>query len=269
MKQLYFEKLNNVRDLGGTLVAQGSAIKDGLLLRSDQLFFATDSDIAKLAALGVRKIVDFRSTKEREQKPDRGLDGAVNLHLPIIEDLRAGITRDSGSDESILRMLSRGKEVSLAMVDGYMGKMYRTFVSEPFAVSQYARFIDEVVESAQRDEAILWHCTAGKDRAGFATAIVLWTLGASRNDIVEDYLMTNERLADMTEYFVGSLAERLTTESARAALRRFFCADESFLDAAFDEAEKCYGSFDAYCENALGIDETKRALLVELLCEMR
>ena len=197
--QIKFEGLHNVRDLGGTAVADGLKVSSGKMLRSDQLADATETDLAKLGELGIGKIIDLRSAVGRDEKPDPDIAGAVNLHLPIIEDVRAGITRDSKSDARIIEMLTRGEDISSSLVDQHMELMYRRFVSDPFAIAQYTRFVDEIIESAERGEAVLWHCTAGKDRAGFATAIVLESLGASHDDIVEDYLLTNEYLTGVVE----------------------------------------------------------------------
>ena len=190
----------------------------------------------------------------------------MNLHLPIIEDVRAGITRDSKSDARIIEMLTRGEDISSSLVDQHMELMYRRFVSDPFAIAQYARFVDEIIESAERGETVLWHCTAGKDRAGFATAIVLESLGASHDDIVADYLLTNEYLTGVVEHLLATIGRMLPSDSARQAARSFFRADERYLEAAYDEAAERHGSFEAFCEQALGIEADKRAHMRELLC---
>ena len=261
-----FEGLHNVRDLGGMAVDGGLAVRSGLLLRADQLADATDADLEKLAEMGVRKIIDLRSPAGRDEKPDPAVPGAVNVHLPVIKDVRAGITRDSKSDARIVEMLSKGQDVDPSLVDEYMEHMYRGFVNDSFALSQYTRFIDEVIDCAQRGEAVLWHCTAGKDRAGFATAVILETLGAARDDIFADYLLTNECLADFVERLLATLGSRLPSDSARYAARKFFLADERYLAATYAEADELYGSFEAFCSRALGIDDAKRARMRSLLC---
>ena len=189
--QIKFEGLHNVRDLGGTAVADGLKVSSGKMLRSDQLADATETDLAKLGELGIGKIIDLRSAVGRDEKPDPDIAGAVNLHLPIIEDVRAGITRDSKSDARIIEMLTRGEDISSSLVDQHMELMYRRFVSDPFAIAQYTRFVDEIIESAERGEAVLWHCTEGKDRCGLTTALILEILGMDRKTIMEDYLKTN------------------------------------------------------------------------------
>ena len=270
-----FEGLSNVRDLGGMCTEDGRVIGTGKLYRSDQLFFASESDLAALGDLGIRIVVDFRSEIERDEKPDPELDGAANLHLPIIRDVRAGITRDEQSNKGIMKMIMSGQGMDLALIDAYMANMYRGFVMDPYANEQYARFVNAVIEALRAGGSALWHCTAGKDRAGFATAILLESLGVARDDIVADYLQTNECLAGVTKQLVGMLSSKAITsdqmqfdgqtiEVMKAALDHFFRADEAFLAGAYAAADEQFGSFDAFLANGLGIDEAKREELRRL-----
>ena len=270
-----FEGLSNVRDLGGMRTEDGRVIGMGKLYRSDQLFFASEADLAALGDLGIRIVVDFRSEIERDEKPDPELDGAANLHLPIIRDVRAGITRDEQSNKGIMKMIMSGQGMDLALIDTYMANMYRGFVMDPYANEQYARFVNAVIEALQAGGSALWHCTAGKDRAGFATAILLESLGVARDDIVADYLQTNECLAGVTKQLVGMLSSKAiasdqvqfdeqTIEVMKAALDHFFRADEAFLAGAYAAAEERFGNFDAFLTEGLGIDEAKREELRRL-----
>ena len=277
-KLIDFEGLHNVRDLGGMTCTDGKSIKSGRLFRSDQLFFASESDKQLLNDLGLRVIVDFRSGVEREDKPDPAIERASNVHLPIIKDVRAGITRDENSNKRIMQMIMSGQGIGLDDIDKYMNNMYREFVTDPYANAQYAQFVDEVTAALQAGGAALWHCTAGKDRAGFATVILLETLGVPRDDIVADYLQTNECLTGVTAQLVSMLSSKVissgaiglddkTIETIKAALDRFFCADERFLKGAYDAADEHFGSFSAFVEQGLGIDASKRQALQELCLE--
>lgn len=253
-----FEGLSNVRDLGAMSAAEGRLIKRSLLYRSDQLFAASEADRRKLDKLGIGLVIDFRSTFERETKPDCNVEGARNLHLPVIRDVRAGITHDKESHNRIMELFMKGKEISAEFIDEYMRDTYRNFVEDPIANAQYARFIDEVLATGASGRATLWHCTAGKDRAGFATAALLAALGVSRDDIIADYLQTNDCVLGVLEHVKDLLADKLANANAEAALKRFFLADKTFLEAAFIAAEERYGSFEGFLENALLVDKRKR-----------
>ena len=116
-------------------------------------------------------------------------------------------------------------------------------------------FARKVLESA--DKPVLWHCTVGKDRAGFATAIVLEMLGADRETVMADYLATNgfiehdlEAIANFYFGDAGSMESR-----AEDAFRRLFGASREFLEAAFSKAEEMYGSFRGYIRDGLHISD--------------
>lgn len=270
-----FDGLNNVRDLGGIVARGGRRIREGRLIRSDQLFFASDADRAKLERLGIGLVVDFRSSSECREKPDPDLPGVAHVHLPIVQDVRAGIVRDEASNRSALQIIMGGRDLDLAFVDRYMNDMYRQFVLEPQATSQYARFIDEVIATLRENRCALWHCTAGKDRAGFATVVLLEALGVPRDVVVADYLQTNEHLEGVVAQLIDMLIAQIRAsghgsldeagiEQVKTSLARFFCADEAFLAGAYEAADEQYGGFDGFLERALGVDGAKRELLCEL-----
>ena len=261
-----FEGMHNVRDLGGMTAADGRRVRKGLLYRADQPFFATEADLEALGAMGIGVVFDFRGIAERAEKPDPEIPGARNLHLPVVEDVLTGVTRGEEGNARMVEMVMSGK-VSEGLVDQHMQNMYGVFVTEPFSVGQYARFVDETVAVAQQGKAALWHCTAGKDRAGFATVIMLEALGASREDIFADYLQTNECLADVVKGFAALVAERFPDGVPEGPMRRFFLADESYLAAAYHAIDGKYGSFDAFLEQALGVDQEKRETMCSLFLE--
>lgn len=262
-----FEKLFNVRDLGGIKTSDGRTVKPGLLLRGDQLFPASESDLEKLHAIGVRKTIDFRSIGEHEEKPDPAIPNCENVFLPIIKDVGVGITRGTEGNVRIIELFKSGHPIEPAFIDEHMRGMYRSFVEDPFANAQYAQFVDEVIETAESGGATYWHCTAGKDRAGFAAAILLSALDVSRESIVEDYLQTNNCLDGVVGQLMTLFGQSLPSDDTREALKRFFVADESYLTAAFEAADSAHGSFDAFLAECLNIDEAKRQKLCDLLLE--
>ena len=98
---LEFEKLHNIRDLGGMKAYDGQEIKSGCFIRSGHLAALTVSDKEKLSSL-INTVVDFRSDKERLEKPDVVIDGVEYIHIPIIDSLTAGVTREKEADKNII-----------------------------------------------------------------------------------------------------------------------------------------------------------------------
>ena len=254
--KLEFDALSNTRDLGGMPTVDGKKIRAGMLYRSGHLYAASEADREKLASL-VDLVVDFRTPKERGEKPDPDLPGVENLHLPIMDSLSAGVTREKDADEEAISILIQSTERARA----HMIATYTGFVTSPFAVSQYGKFVRLLLDPHPR--GILWHCTAGKDRAGFASVIVEELLGVDRALIREDYLRTNEYLAEEIESLTEMLMRMYGKRDAEtdAALRAMFCADLSYLDALYREIDTRYGSFDGFLSDGLGVTKEDRDTL--------
>ncbi len=248
--------LNNTRDLGGIKTADGRSIKPNIFVRSGHLYNASLSDIAWLSD-HVSLVIDFRTTQERGEKPDPVISNVKNIHLSILDTLAAGVSREEQSDEKAFAMVAQDP----AGAREYMINIYRGFVTSDFSVAQYNRFLHLLLEP--HEKAVLWHCTAGKDRAGFAAVIIQELLGVKRADIMADYLKTNEYLeAEVQELYkmvgrqMGSLNEK-----AEKALNYLFGAHREYLEAVYEAVEEKYGGFDGFIRDGLCISERERESL--------
>ena len=256
---LPFESLLNTRDLGGMFAADGRRIRPGMLIRSGALAAASERDREVLASL-IGTVVDFRTDKERAEVPDPAIRGVWTVALPVIESLSAGVTREKDADEEALKILMR----RAAFAKAYMCGIYEGFVTTEAALAGYGAFVRLLL--ACRDRAILWHCTAGKDRAGFASVIVEELLGVDRKTIRADYLATNRHLADniarMTADFIRTSG--MNDPEVSDALRYMFTAQADYLDAAYRAADKRFGSFGGFLRDGLGIGDAEREELCRL-----
>ena len=259
--RLPFEKLNNTRDLGGIRISDGRRIRSGRLFRSGHLYAASAKDLAVLKEQ-VGSVVDFRSISERTEKPDPDF-GQTDLHLPIFDVTAASVERDEASKEASFHTVARDPQGAAE----YMMRTYRSFIRDGFARAQYARFLRFLMKP--HEKAVLWHCTAGKDRAGFAAILVLELLGADRETIRADYLATDEYLADECRFLVSFLGEKFggLTPEIEQALGLLFGAKDAFFDAVYDTIGSDYGDIDRFLSEGLGITpqerETLRALYLE------
>lgn len=245
-KRLSFEKLHNIRDLGGMSAADGRGIVSGRLIRCGNLSELSDSDRAAFSAL-TDTVIDFRTDGERSEKPDIELPGIRYHHIPIMDSLTAGITREKAADQNIFARLGSDP----AKARQYMCDMYHAFAESDFAAAQYARFIRLLTQP--REKAVVWHCTAGKDRAGIGAAIIEELLGVDRDDVIADYLMTNECLREdfafLTEFVKAQAGPgSRTTEEA---LRYLFGAERDYIEEYYDTIDSKYGSFDVFIRDGL------------------
>ena len=238
----------NARDLGGLPTTDGRTVRPGLLLRSGELAGITEPDAQTLAGYPLRTVVDFRTDLEREQKPDRVLPGVQYVHCPIVQQAAAGLTREEHADPYVA-----GRERA------FMCELYRSLVTQEFSIGHYRRFFALLL--AQTDGALLYHCTAGKDRVGVGTMLLLTALGVDWPVIVENYLITNERMAASTDCLLTAVADYDLSESEREVIRTFDRADAAFLTAARDAIAERYGSVDAFLSQALGVGAPERETL--------
>ena len=244
----------NARDLGGLPTMDGRTIRPGLLLRSGELAGITEPDAQTLTEYPLRTVVDFRTDLEREQKPDRVLPGVQYVHCPIVQQAAAGLTREEQADP-YAAVVAHAKTMA-GRERAFMCELYRSLVTQAFSIAHYRQFFALLL--AQTDGALLYHCTAGKDRVGVGTMLLLTALGVDWPVIVENYLITNERMAASTDCLLTAVVDYDLSEAERDVIRTFDRADAEFLTAARDAAAERYGSVDAFLQ-ALGVGAAERA----------
>ena len=251
-KRLENEKIPNMRDLGGMTGAGGKIIRSGLLIRSQQLINASESDKEMLESLPLRKIFDFRNPKEAMEKPDPDITGCSYMNLSIIDESTVVSWESSRSDKSRQEMEAMKNDPEAGAKQ--MCEIYRNFVRTPFSREKYSEFLRGILET--EDGAVLWHCTLGKDRCGWGSVLVQAVLGVSKEDIMEDYLFTNvclkEEIANMMET-LKKISKGTSLANSGSALVE---ARAEYIESAFDEIDKQYGSMEAFLEKGLGIDES-------------
>ena len=255
-EKLNFDKLHNTRDLGGMRTTDGYVIKPGCLYRSGHLAGISEDDAEGLSGF-VRTVIDFRTDEERKEQPDREIPGAANIHMSVVDSLTPGISREKGSMRDMLKELLFKSEEARR----YMCGLYRALVSD-FPISQYRRFF-QILRDAEG--GVLWHCTAGKDRAGIASVLVEEALGVGREQIVDDYLATNEYLKEEVQHLAKYIKAQAGTNDERAdeSIRYLFGAERDYLKSYYEAVDEKYGGFDAFLREGLGVDEIIRKELRE------
>ncbi|MBO5554370.1 MAG: tyrosine-protein phosphatase [Solobacterium sp.] len=212
-----------------------------------------EADREKLSNL-VGVIVDFRTDREVKEKPDPMLPGVEAVHLPILTEQAVGISREKEAERHAGIKMMREPETARA----HMCNMYRMIGSSEFCASQYARFVKLLLED--REKAVLWHCTAGKDRAGFGSVIVEELLGVSRDDIYEDYLMTNACLKEEVDSLLGELQKmmNLSDPASETAMRVLFGAEKEYLDTLYQAIDDTFGGMDRYLRDVLQVSDADK-----------
>jgi protein-tyrosine phosphatase len=210
-----------------------------VLFRSNHLGALDESDARRIQQLGIRRVLDFRGVNERASAVCALRDVAVHS-LPIEPTIVQVLTD----------LVAAGHHLTSDDMVAHMQDTYRGFVRHN--TPRFAQFFGHLLESG---EPTVFHCTAGKDRTGFAAALLLHALGAPQEEVMRDYLLTNERLK-MPE----GLRHGLTPEAAMVLWR----VQPEFLDAAFDAVRSDYGGLEPYFKEGLGVGREERERLKEL-----
>jgi protein-tyrosine phosphatase len=241
------EGVCNFRDMGGYAGADGKTVRWGRLFRSGRLNAMTEADLARIGALDLGLVVDFRQEAEREREPSRWGAGPA----PRTEALAIV----PGSAEAFFA----GEGKDRASLDGTLA--FLAFIYRDLALNQtaaYRRLFQLVLETG--NAALLIHCAAGKDRTGFGSALLLSALGVSREDILEDYLLTGRLLdADREMAHVLTIAPHLLRPPmTRETIRPLFEVRPEYLQEAFRSLEEDSVSVEGYLERRLGVGPAER-----------
>ena len=255
-RHLDFEGIENFRDFGGYPTADGRMLKRELLYRSANHAYATEADLARMRTLGLAAIIDLRRPEERAREPSRrwpGFEAAVveNDILANYLDWRLSM-RDAVIDEQWF----------LADSLAY----YRNAPSEPRHVDLYRRYFQTL---AAASGPIVVHCAAGKDRTGLICALTHHLLGVEREDILADYLLTNDedRIERKMGFLGAWLRDSLGKPVSDQALRVAVSVRPDYLQTAFDVIGQAHGSLDAYLSDVLGVDAALRQAIEARLLE--
>lgn len=250
VRRIPLEGVHNTRDLGGYLTEDGRRIRPRRLIRSGALYGLTEKDKRILTEeYDLRTVVDFRTETEREEKPDPALRGVTFIANPILEEAALGITREEESDNSVAGMvLHRLKRDENAGIR-YMESIYGNLITDRFSQKQYGNFFRLLLE--QKEGAVLWHCTAGKDRVGTGTALLLSALGVARKQVIADYMKVNEFNAEDIDRMVKGIAKKTGDAALAEQLRILFSVHESYIGTVFERIEKEYGTVERYLAEAM------------------
>lgn len=254
-RHLALDGAPNFRDLGGYATEDGHHVRWGLLFRSGDLSELSGTDLERMRALGLRLVCDFRGADERAAAPDR----LPSADPPAVAELE--ISDPSFSAQGLRASIASG-DASLDL-RAVLIEANRLFATR-FA-PQYAAMFDRITRP--ENLPALLHCTAGKDRTGFASALVLRALGVPMETVEEDFLLTNHYTAAKIErtLLVIRLTSLLRADPER--IRPALGVEPAYLEAAFGEIAAGWGSFDAYRRDALGLDDARLAAFRALALE--
>jgi protein-tyrosine phosphatase len=237
-RSLNLSGATNFRDLGGYANQQGRRLRWRRLFRSDHLAGLTPEDQAVLASVGLGRSLDFRGVQE-SQATSYALPGVARHALPI----------EPTVVQNINAMLQAGHTLTARDAVALMQNTYRAFV-----LDNTPRFAELFAHLLEEDAPLVFHCTAGKDRTGFAAALILLSLDVARDVVMDDYLLTNE---------LYRRTHAPQTDTPQEVLDVLWRVQEEFLEATLQEVDRRHGGVGRYLEE-IGVGRRERERLAEL-----
>lgn len=264
-REIHLKGTSNTRDIGGYVTSDLRTLRQGQIIRSENLSRLTASDFQKLEEIGVKTVIDLRTNREHDKAPTVW----VGDHPPQFYHFPVG---DAQNDwfKAQRRMMKRNRFTREQSLD-HMVEGYRMIAAE--GPPSYQKLMDVVLD--QSNWPVLIHCNAGKDRAGIATTLILEALGVDRDTIMEEFLLTNElaRIDEKAKF----LARESSKSSGSRGVGRSPSADAwlpivgvapEMLEAFYASVDEKYGSMDAFLTE-LGVDQNTRNELAASLTTER
>lgn len=223
----------NFRDLGGTRTKDGHYVKWGKLFRTDDLSNLTSQDLNYLSYIPIESIVDFRAKEEIIKTPDRIPQSVTNVYELSINPGNLSQDEFFSDKAKSTDFFNLMKDINLRLV------------SDSACINRYREFFKVLQD--EENIPVLYHCTAGKDRTGMATALVYYALGVEEETIISDYLLSNTYLRDKYESIVKRYPQ----------LSPVVSVDSAYLNAGLDKIKADYGTVENYLIKVLDVDISK------------
>jgi len=245
-RQIYFQGTDNTRDLGGYRTQNGQTVRWGKLYRSGDLSDLTKSDWEYWNNVGIRTVIDFREPDALERKPDR----LPKQETPRVRHLAVYDTATSRKEYRRLLQKSEPEDYNTENILIDNNQLYVQQFTDSFALA--------IREVMLEEDPVLYHCSAGKDRTGFMTAMVLLTLGVPKETVMRDYMASN--------YYRQKRIRKRANLGPLIGINPYTSLPllevrPVYLETAFRTIEKEYGSLDNYIRQGLGISAAEQEKL--------
>jgi protein-tyrosine phosphatase len=247
-RRIALDGASNFRDLGGIPTMDGRYVKWNKIFRSNRLSGLSKKDLRHLEKIGIETVADFRYEVEIEKHPNRIPQGAEYYKYPI------------GGNEGGTRYLEMKKKVREGITAPEVKDLFVGIMEEfaGTATSSFAPVFDHLFE---QEVPIVFHCTGGKDRTGYMSAMILSALDVDRDVIMREYLMSNYyRYNDNRSNFRKGLLVGIDRE----VLATGFLVKEDYLKEVWRVIDEEHGGTDQYLEKKYGLTPEKRAQLKEM-----
>jgi protein-tyrosine phosphatase len=251
IRTLPLEGAINFRDLGGYQTNDGKRVKWGRVFRAGGLNGLTNSDLEALQQMGLKYIFDLRTSEEMASAPDRVPEGTAHIPMPVL--IEQSVPR------RLFALVRYYNHLEKMLLDGYVRVM----------IEQNARIFGEIFPLLANDDGLpsVIHCTAGKDRTGITSALLLAALGVPEATIVADYSLSNRYHEHFRELVGGQMGTLMRFGLTLDDVYPLTLANPEAMRIALSYVRDRYGDVPTYLRQRAGVDEATLTRLRDTLLE--
>jgi len=234
---LHLKSVANLRDLGGYRTIDGRTVRWGRVYRSGELSKLNQEDMSFLERLGIKLVCDLRNSREAKSRPDRLAPGVRSLHCPVYEDEFTKLITP--------KILFKRHELGNTLGSGYTDWL-------DIGAGSYGRLFTVLADP--ENLPLLFHCTAGKDRAGIGVAILLSLLGVPDETIIADYSLSNLAFDHLyADFLVDNRTDRLGISGEEVKI--MLAANPTWIKSTLNRLWNDFGGAEAFLVDAAGLSQ--------------
>ena len=241
----------NTRTIGGFKTIDNFTVKENILFRSDGLHNLSNNDKKILENLDIKRIVDFRSNNEINKHPDILWNNVNYIHMPI------------SADKKIMEDLPKILNNTLKKdIKEYLINENKNFILS--YTNLYSRFIKDFINS--NGEKTIFHCTAGKDRTGFASILILSIIGVEQQTIINEYMFSNYCIEKTFDQQLIKVSEMLNISKEDIhKIIPLLKVNIEYINSALDTINEYYGNMNIYIKQGLLLSDNQIEKLKSIL----
>lgn len=237
------KNFNNFRDLGGYETKDNRTVKWGLFYRSEDLSNLKDTDLVYFKSLGIKNILDYRAADECKLSPDVKLDSVNNINIPGMN-----LNGNNNLDMTVyIKEVISGSENAIDPVE-LLKEAYKSMPLDNPAYKELFKLFRN-----PDNTAILQHCTAGKDRTGVGSALILLALNVDEDIVIKDYLKSNDSRKEFNEKIMKEYKDYIINEQIKEMAKSILGVNEDLIKSSLNSIKSKYDSYEDYFEKEYGI----------------
>jgi len=251
--------VENVRDVGCRKITteSGKVMKRGILFRTARLSKMSESSRKWFESRSIRMIADFRSDQEIEKAPDK--------LGPVLSRRWQHFNVSNGDPTELIKQVLKSREKNkIAKLERFMEELYEDFALGANR-NNFGRFINCIADGGH--SPLIVHCTAGKDRTGWAVSLILRILGASEEDIMQDYLLSKSGFQSRARKYAVITRVASCFRVGRCDLEPLLSVRRNYMQHAYRCVLGRYGSWDRYFRDGIGVHDSAREKLKRIFLE--